>query len=557
MAKRKQPSRGVERNIALCYVRLSQTRDERDLDSPIRQRDNIRRACEARGWIMEWYEDVEGHRSGTSEKGRPGWMALKRRLNDPDIAALVANDMSRLHRSGWRVGNLLEFIGNADVELVLAGGNRDQNFKDDKTRFAAQLMAHFDEEYARDIGRRAKDSIKFRKRQGVSVGIPPFGTQRDEEGYLEPSTEGAWLMPDGTFHKGKPDKPPHAEALWRSYYEAAGRVLNLYSEGTYGLISLAYEIQQEGWAYRKRNGQPTLFDGDDVRRIVANWAEYGGHVDDRRAKDRHPHETDLDTIQLIAERAVFPVELLYKVGQVRRARTLKRVRNNGIKRKDHPYPLAGITYCAHCEGLAEKHNDPTLRSRLGGWTANNGKSRRYRHKHGVKCGCTNKSVLCELYEADFERLLGLLSVNTEEAELLKALGVEAASALTNPTEARDLEAEKRAAIALCKRRIDAAITLYGDGHITKEEYRQRVEDNEREMAHWEARTTETERVAIELALCVDAVNRIADLWAESDTEDRRGMAGNLFSYLVYDLDTRRIVDFRLKPWADRFIVLRG
>jgi hypothetical protein len=28
-----------------------------------------------------------------------------------------------------------------------------------------------------------------------------------------------------------------------------------------------------------------------------------------------------------------------------------------------------------------------------------------------------------------------------------------------------------------------------------------------------------------------------------------------FSYIVYDLDMRRIVDFRLKPWADRFLIL--
>ncbi len=35
------------------------------------------------------------------------------------------------------------------------------------------------------------------------------------------------------------------------------------------------------------------------------------------------------------------------------------------------------------------------------------------------------------------------------------------------------------------------------------------------------------------------------------------MARSVFSYIVYDLDTRRITDFRLKPWADRFLVLRA
>ncbi len=34
------------------------------------------------------------------------------------------------------------------------------------------------------------------------------------------------------------------------------------------------------------------------------------------------------------------------------------------------------------------------------------------------------------------------------------------------------------------------------------------------------------------------------------------MVHNLFEELVVDLDARRIVDFKLKPWADRFLVLR-
>jgi hypothetical protein len=35
------------------------------------------------------------------------------------------------------------------------------------------------------------------------------------------------------------------------------------------------------------------------------------------------------------------------------------------------------------------------------------------------------------------------------------------------------------------------------------------------------------------------------------------MVRSLFTYIVYDFDTRRIVDFRLKPWADRWLALRA
>lgn len=557
MPSKKKATKLPDRRVALCYVRQSQTRDENDMDSPERQRENITLVCQQHGWTPEWYEDVDGHRSGTKVKNRPGWLALKARLSDPDVAALVANDLSRLHRKGWRVGDLLDFVEEHDVNLVLAAPGKQMDFSTPQGRIVAQLSAIFDEWYAVDISQRSSDSIQHRKRRGITVGLPPFGTVRDANGYLQASPEGAWYLLDGTFKAGEPDAPPDRDAVWRPYAEAAERVLRLYAQNRYGLDTIAYQMQIDGWAFRDRNGDPTLFDGDDVRRIVANWAEYGGWVGDARARERHPLETNIDEIRLDADRAVFSVELLYRVAEVRRQRSIRRPANDGIKKEAYPYPLAGITYCAHCEALARKHSDASLRSRLGGWTSNDGRTKRYRHKNGVKCGSTNRSVICDTYEADFVRLLKLLEVRTNEIDLMTELGIQAAQGFQPMSDEQDIEAQKRAAIALCRRRIDAAVTLFGDGRISKEEYRRRVEQNEREIAHWEARTTETERIAIELALCIEAVTKIAALWEVSEDEDRRGMARNLFSYIVYDLDRQRIVDFRLKPWADRFVSLRG
>ena len=56
---------------------------------------------------------------------------------------------------------------------------------------------------------------------------------------------------------------------------------------------------------------------------------------------------------------------------------------------------------------------------------------------------------------------------------------------------------------------------------------------------------------------VEAVEKLSRLWETSEPEDRRGLAQSLFEYIAYDLDTQRITDFRLKPWADRFLVLRA
>src|SRR5262249_23306948 len=117
---RKTKPQSVPRTIALCYIRQSYTRDGVDMTSPERQRSNIEAVCARNGWIPEWYQDTEGHKSGRHEKNRPGWLSLKARLADPDVAALVANDLARLHRKGWRVGDLLDFIDEHEVRLVLA-----------------------------------------------------------------------------------------------------------------------------------------------------------------------------------------------------------------------------------------------------------------------------------------------------------------------------------------------------------------------------------------------------------------------------------------------------
>ena len=99
------------RQIALCYVRLSQSKDGEDAVSPERQRANILAKCRMNAATLpEWYEDVDGHKSGRDVKNRPGWQALNKRLTDPDVVALIGNDLARFHRKGWRVGDLVEFV---------------------------------------------------------------------------------------------------------------------------------------------------------------------------------------------------------------------------------------------------------------------------------------------------------------------------------------------------------------------------------------------------------------------------------------------------------------
>lgn len=544
----------TERNIALCYIRLSFTRDESDQNSVKRQRANIQAKCDAKGWIPEWYEDAEGHKSGRSEKNRPEWLRLKRRLRDGDVAALVANDLSRLHRRNWRIGSLIEELQSLGIDLTLAAPGREQiDTTTAQGRMFVQMGAMFDEYYAEDIAKRARDSVAYRKSRGVSIGMPPFGTTRNDDGLLIPSADGAWYLPNGSYVNGQESQSPADGAIWRSYFDCARYVLEIYSEGKIGLTKIAYKLVEEGWCFRDRKNVPRPITSDDIRRVIANFPQYGGITSNSKATAIAGFEQPkADEYEFNSKRSVFPIDLLQKVAKVRKKRS-KRSIDHGKKYKAFAYPLTQITYCAHCEQMAIDENDARLRNVLSGTNMNG--TRRYRHSPGIKCGCTNKSVVCDILEDEFGKLLQLLDVNPERIDLMTEWAIQAQQLHGRSNGAEDVERQKNEAIALCRRRIDATVTLFGDGMISKEEYRRRVDENEREIAHWEMRTSETEKLGLEFAMCVNAVKTMCSTWETNNAEDKQGMARNLFESIVFNLDTHRIVGFKLKAWADRFLVV--
>ncbi len=556
------PSRSVqppiEQPIALCYVRQSLTRHANDMDSPDRQRANIQAICDRKGYMPEWYQDTEGHKSGRFESNRPAWLLLKERIGAPGVVAIIANDLSRFHRKLSRLSDLLDACEEHHMELILAAPGRDLDTSTPMGHTIAQFMALQDEGYSIDISVRAVDTASYRRKIGKLNGQMPFGTMRDADGYMIRDNEGAWLLADGRWLTGTRDEPPEGGVLWRSYFRCARRMLILYAYRDIGYEKVAYRLNRTGWLFRDREGTPRLITGDDVRRVVANWPEFGGIILPKtpgKSKSKN-RSSRLGTEGLIFNptRAVMSIRLLVRVGNALKRRAIDRP-DHGIIKEARTYPLNHITQCVHCEQLAATQDNPALRSTLSG--SNQNGRLRYRHKGGVVCGCTNRSVPAAVYEADFGRLLRLLTIAPDKLSLMTELAIQMEKGQAAFEHDADLEQEKQEGVALCQRRIDAAVHLYGDGRISREEYLRRVEHNEREIAHWESRTTDTQKAAMELALCVNAINQITRVWELGDDENKQSLVKAFFTSVSYDLDTRRITDFKLKPWADRFLVLRA
>ena len=53
------------------------------------------------------------------------------------------------------------------------------------------------------------------------------------------------------------------------------------------------------------------------------------------------------------------------------------------------------------------------------------------------------------------------------------------------------------------------------------------------------------------------MGKLSQLWEGSPDEDRNRTAHTIFEYIACDVDERRIVNFKLKPWMDQFLVLRA
>lgn len=95
-----------------------------------------------------------------------------------------------------------------------------------------------------------------------------------------------------------------------------------------------------------------------------------------------------DSILYDTGRAVFDLDLLRSVARVQEQRSIT-TRPTGSVKRVYAYGLLRLVYCAHCEKIAFKEDNPRRRLRLGG---TNTDKPRYRHAEGVQCGCKRRSI---------------------------------------------------------------------------------------------------------------------------------------------------------------------
>jgi hypothetical protein len=102
-------------------------------------------------------------------------------VGNPDVVAVVANDLLRFHRKGFRMGQLLELYKEGHLELVKVADKKSIDVNDLTATMWVMMESLFNEYYAEDISRKQKDSVRHRRSTGITVGayhLAPYAPKK-------------------------------------------------------------------------------------------------------------------------------------------------------------------------------------------------------------------------------------------------------------------------------------------------------------------------------------------------------------------------------------------
>ena len=509
--------------ILLGYRRKSMVRDRADLISPERQT----RACElwiemhGDEYILEWYEDVEGHRSGRQEKGRPGWQALMTQLDRPEVAGVIADSFDRMYRNVHQFLNFLNRIEQHGKKLITVKEGLDTSSTFGRA-IVTILMVIYQLE-SDQTSDRMTANIKYKREQlGRHWGPAPFGCDRNQEGQLTPTGRTYWLNP--ATGQAQPDQPDADGWEQRRFYDSLVAPAELYAEGLHCLDNVAAMANAAGWRYgaEAKNYQPRPFTRDDIRRIVSFWRLYKGELPLGNITN-----TKNGVVLPGGHEHILPVELCERIGAVKS----KRSRQRGHRAKETRFYLLGeILCCGVC--------DQPLNGQF-----QDGR-RLYRHRHG-KGKCSERWIDAETIETEVLNALASLCRN----EFLNEIKAEAEMMIREGFAQNDNAKPLLTELDGWRERLTRLEDLYLDSAIDRQRYLARKAEIDQNIGELEDRLyTLTETTNLTRIL-----DRIISTMAQlkvASPETKKMLIMTIFQRL--DAAGGKIVHSTPRPWAKPF-----
>ncbi len=495
------------RSVLLGYGRRSEVRNATDEINVERQHSRLEAEATRRGWMLEWYEDAEGHKSGRSEQGRPGWLTLRVQLDRPDVVGIGVESLSRATRSVRDLYNLLHELEGREKLLLSLKEQIDTSSAMGRAfvGFVA-IMNQLESDLASE---RMAANIEYKRvEKGRHWGRTPFGCQREGDDHiLVPSKEGATV-----------------DGVWRGYHEALQKCYEWFAQGGMGFSELADRLNDSGYRYRDRHGKPRRFNEQDVRRMIHSHPIYAGGVVLGAAKS-HPTAVIKGSHQ-----PILPLELCRAVADQLAARQIYGPKFHGHSTPDRTYLLSDILYCAQCGAKL-----------VGGFQDN---AQWYRHDG--KKGCTVKGwVKAVLLEAQVMDRLSQFALPDQLKERIRALARKLVS-----NEAQPDWQQARATLQRLARKLDTLKELRIEGEIDKKEYDRRKVEIEAQQRDAQDKLRHAPTDVRDLEDLLNKIDEFAEVIREGTPQQKK----KLFNALFERIETRDGEMTLLKPreWAKPF-----
>ena len=513
--------------ILLGYRRKSMVRDQTHLISPERQMKSCELWSELQieDYAIEWFEDIEGHRSGRYEKGRPGWQALMAQLDRPDVVGVVADSFDRMYRNVHQFLNFLNMLETANKKLITVKEGLDTSSTLGRA-IVTILMVIYQLESDQTSDRMAANVKYKREVLGRHWGPTPFGCDRNEKGHLVPTQKIYWLNPRTGEAKSGDEESPGQSWEERRYFDGLLEIYGLYSGDGYSYIAVAEKMNLAGWRYyaNAKGNCPRPFTHDSIRRIISFWQLYMGQLP-------LGNITNTTNPEVVAggHDPILPVELCELVGQVKR----RRGQGKGNPIPGQPqriYILSDVLYCAVCE-------KPLKGQYQRGW-------RSYRH-YGGKQNCPEKWVMADEIEAEVIKSLIALS-DTDFMDSISAEAermAQAAFARHDSTRSLldDLEAQRQ--------RLTRLEDLYLDEAIDKSRYLIRKSAIDQDINSLEDKLFAATQT-VNYKQVISRMNATLETIKIAEPKIKKALVNSIFQHLF--VGGGQIIRVDPQPWAKPF-----
>jgi site-specific DNA recombinase len=222
-----------------CVIYCRVSIEDQSAYSLADQEARARAYADAQGWqVVRVYVDDGG--SG-QKVTRRAFSQMRNELAVLSIKALIVYDLDRLMRNLREQLNLMHELGRLKITLVSLSDNGIIDTSTPEGMMHFQVKGMVSEFQAKTTGRKVRDNLQFKAKNGGWVGPAPLGYRRDG-GELVPSDDALLVV----------------------------RIFTAYASGNHSYTSIAEELNSDGHTIASRP-----FGRESIRGILHNTAYIG------------------------------------------------------------------------------------------------------------------------------------------------------------------------------------------------------------------------------------------------------------------------------------------